>query len=520
MSEASSPTTLSLSSEELKALVARVRQEVSESDARLIETLAENYQWFTSVLAQKNTSLGRLRRMLFGAPTEKSERVLGTSPKTSSNTKAKKGHGRRAARDYPGARVVKVPHENLQAGDPCPACFKGRLSLKAPRMILRIQAQPILAATRYEMEKFRCNLCGKIFGAQAPEEAGTTKYDRSVATMLVVLRYGIGLPNYRLEKLQHDLGVPLAASTQWELSARCAGDIGPLYRCLLHHAAQAELLYNDDTTMRVLSLKDRSGDPTGRTGTFTTGVVAQVQGRRIALFFTGTQHAGENLNQLLQKRLAGLPPPMQMCDGLSRNQPKEHETLLLNCLIHGRRNFVDVAPHFPDQCAFLLESLRHVYHHDAQAREKHLNAAQRLKFHQTHSAPVMHRLKEWLDEQIQEKKCEPNSGLGGAVQYMLKRWVALTRFLEIHGAPLDNNICERMLKRAILHRKNSMFYNTQKGADVGDLFMSLIHTCRFSGVDPFHYLNALQDHAPQLESDTDRWLPWNYLDTLRSLDPR
>ncbi len=72
---------------------------------------------------------------------------------------------------------------------------------------------------------------------------------------------------------------------------------------------------------------------------------------------------------------------------------------------------------------------------------------------------------------------EPNSGLGKAISYMLRQWPALTLFLREPGAPLDNNLCERALKKAILHRKNSLFYKTLNGAEVGDLYMSLIHTC-------------------------------------------
>jgi hypothetical protein len=82
------------------------------------------------------------------------------------------------------------------------------------------------------------------------------------------------------------------------------------------------------------------------------------------------------------------------------------------------------------------------------------------------------------------------------------------------GAPLDNSICERALKKAILHRKNSLFYNTQNGARVGDLFMSLIHTCELCGANPFDYLNQLQKHTADLTRAPSRWMPWNYRTTL------
>ncbi len=76
--------------------------------------------------------------------------------------------------------------------------------------------------------------------------------------------------------------------------------------------------------------------------------------------------------------------------------------------------------------------------------------------------------------------------------------------------PLDNNLCEQALKRTILHRKNALFYKTQHGAYIGDLFMSIIHTCILSGVNPFEYLTALEKHSSKVFKDPKKWLPWNY----------
>jgi transposase len=109
---------------------------------------------------------------------------------------------------------------------------------------------------------------------------------------------------------------------------------------------------------------------------------------------------------------------------------------------------------------------------------------------------------------------EPNSGLGGAISYLLNHWQRLTLFLRQVGAPIDNNVCERALKKAILHRKNSLFYRTENGAKVGDLFMSLIHTAELCGANPFDYLTQLQRHADELKRSPSQWMPWNYRDTL------
>ncbi len=208
---------------------------------------------------------------------------------------------------------------------------------------------------------------------------------------------------------------------------------------------------------------------------------------------------------------------MQMCDALSRNSPKAFAVILAHCLAHARRHIVDVTPNFPAECRHVLETVRNVYRYDAHAREQGLSPEARLAFHQTHSRPRMDALHAWCTTQFDAHRVEPHSGLGQAITYFLTHWTPLTRFLEIPGAPIDNNLVERALKRAILHRKGALFYKTLNGAHVGDLFMSLIHTCELNGVNAFAYLVALQQHADALKETPGAWLPWTYRDTLQPL---
>jgi hypothetical protein len=276
--------------------------------------------------------------------------------------------------------------------------------------------------------------------------------------MSAVLRYGGGFPMTRLEKLEQSLGIPLPASIQWEIVCAMAVRIKPVFDELIRQAAQGSVLHNDDTSMTVLSLRrqiENETDTSGRTGIFTSGIISTRDGRQIALFFTGRQHAGENLAIILTKRVEALEPPIQMCDALARNLPKMPQTLAVivgHCIAHARRRFVEVTPNFPDACRYVLEALGKVYHHDALTRKQKLSAQERLLYHQQHSGPVMDQLKQWLNDQREQKRVEPNSGLGGAISYLLKYWERLTLFLRQAGAPLDNNLCERGLKKAILHR--------------------------------------------------------------------
>jgi hypothetical protein len=348
--------------------------------------------------------------------------------------------------------------------------------------------------------------------------------------MIGLLKYGSGLPFNRLEGLQGHLEIPLPASTQWDIVHAVAEDLAPAFRELIRQAAQGDVLHNDDTTVKILELMgerarqaalaqahrddEEAPDREGRSGLFTSGVVALRDGRRVALFFSGRKHAGENLAEVLRLRAGQLPPPIQMCDALSRNLPRELQTILAHCLAHARRQFVEVYDRFPEPCRYLLESLAVVYRNDALARQQQLSPEARLRFHQQESGPTMQQLHDWLTQQLEEKRAEPNASLGSAIRYMLKHWERLTLFLRQAGAPLDNNLCERALKKAILHRKNALFYKTERGAHVGDLFMSLIYTCQLNHVNPFDFLTQLQRHAPRLQAQPADWLPWNYRESL------
>jgi hypothetical protein len=383
---------------------------------------------------------------------------------------------------------------------------------------VRLVGQAPLAATVYELDRLRCNLCGDVFTAPEPEGIGAEKYDETTAAMIALLKYGSGMPFYRLQKLEDLLGIPLPASTQWEIVEEAAEVIKAARDELIRQAAQGEVLHNDDTSMRVLAMVREPSDD--RTGVFTSGIVSTKQGQKIALYFTGRQHAGENLRDVLAHRKGELARPIQMCDALSRNTPKLSdgaEILPANCLAHGRRQFVEVAANFPEPCRYVLETLGDVYNYDAAARERHLSPAERLAFHQRHSQPVMETLHQWLEAQFARKQVESNSSLGKAITYLLRHWKGLTAFLREAGAPLDNNLCERALKRAVLHRKNALFFRTLHGAEAGDLFMSLIHTCELTGANPFDYLTELQRHAGELPRNPSEWMPWNYREAVARL---
>jgi transposase len=317
-------------------------------------------------------------------------------------------------RRKPGFHRARHAH----AGDSCPECRQGKVyRQKEPATLVRFVGHAPLEATVFEMERLRCNACGQVFTADEPKTAGIHKYDETAVAMIALLKYGTGVPFKRLETLQEHLGMPLPATTQWDLMAAGAKLIQTVLEELIRQAAQGSVMHNDDTGMRILRLTREPGDK--RTGTFTSGIVSMVGAWTIALFFTGWKHAGENIAEVLKQRARELPAPIQMCDALSRNRPKLEgvEPLMANCLAHGRRQVVEVVDNFPEECRYVLEKLRGVYHHDALAREQELSPEDRLRFHQEHSGPLMKGLHEWMETQLAEQKTEPNSGLGKAISY-------------------------------------------------------------------------------------------------------
>ena len=426
------------------------RRELSDADCEQLKRLIEVLRFLGASYQRAKTSTQRLLKMVFGSRTEKTDDVLKRPPKKKPDRPGdkpkRKGHGRLGADQYPGAEKIHVAHESLRPGQECPACGKGLLrDFKRPSVMLRFCAQPMIKATAYALEQLRCALCGKTFTASPPAEAGKEKHDGNVAPMLAVLRYGFGMPLNRIKDLQDMFGIPLPLGTQWEQIKACYDELNPVIGPeLVKQAATGRVLHNDDTTGRVLELetdiRERKAEAKPgekpRTGVFTTGVVSVTDSGNVALYTTGQQHAGENLQDVLDHRPAHLPPPIQMCDGLSRNEPQS-ETLMANCNTHGRRGFVEIADHFPAECEKVLETLKLVYKNEADTIKQDMSLDQRLLHHQQNSAQPMETMRAWMEEELGSTRIEPNGTLGSAFKYVLKRWDKLTLFLRQAGAVSD-----------------------------------------------------------------------------------
>jgi transposase len=548
----SRPETIRLSPEEGEAIIARLSVYApSRSDCELLIQVIRWYFWLSAVVHEAKLSIHTLRTLLFGhrpkpstpgAPeasadscaqdedVERSDKAglerepveLGAGPSGKPRGGHRAGTGRLGADVYEGAERVACRHEELAVGQRCPVCGQGRLYQLPPGVEIRIDGNALLRAIRYELEKLRCSACGQIFTARLPDDAGEEKYRPRARAVLAVSRYFLGLPFYRIASYQALVGMPLPDATQWDQIEQVANCAYVVFGHLERLAAQGELIYQDDTSVRILSLIDENLkrqaaaeargllQPTARTGMHTTALVVKVGERTIILYYSGRNHAGENLTALLEQREAGREKPLVMSDALASNTAHDAEVIQCHCLAHGRRKFRDLEDVFPAECAVVLEALKQVYDHDEEARDTQMSPPERLAYHQRLSGPIMDGLHQWLERQFDERLVEPNSSLGKAISYMRGHWQTLTRFLTLPGAPLDTNLVEQALKLFIRQRKNSLFYRTEHSAYIASVLTSLIATCLHAGVNALDYLVALQEHRAAVFADPSAWLPWTY----------
>ena len=548
------PKRLDFTAEEIETLIMRVEsQQLVSDDFPLLADLVRAMVWMGDSLREKSLSIARLKAV-FGIKTESAKRLkallglpaLGENDGGSSegnrnvppsedtlkdgdedksecdenshteNNESAKGHGHHPSSDYQEAELIRIAHESIKKGAICPECGKGKLFNLTPGTVIRIVGQPWLNVQIYKPERLRCPICQKVFTAKLPEELYTeSRVDKSAKAIVSILKYRGGVPFYRQEQIQTILGNPISDTEIWNMTKDVADCLEPVFLEMIQFAANAECIHNDDTMARILDLmKENEIKNPERKGIFTTGLLAKKDDKQIALFFTGRQHAGENLNDVLNMRDDALSAPIQACDALSRNAPKDHQTQRGLCNAHARRNFYEIVSCWPKECINVVSAFDLVFLNDKIARKENLSSQARLELHQNKSAPLMTQMKSYCDGLMVTKQVEPNSSLGKAIQYLDNHWEGLTLFLRIPDVPVSNNENERQLKRAVLNRKNAYFFKTEAGAKIADILLSTIETCILNKINPYNYLIDIQKNVHQVLKDPKSWLPWNYMQAL------
>lgn len=502
--------------EQLQGLLERVREgKLHDGDLLIIEKLIVLDIKLFSLLKKKKTTLKQLRELVFvekirPAANEEEKKVAETQSEQEKEKKPRApGQGRNSVEDYTGAKRVHCTEAELKIGAACPDKYcQGHLQdyYRDYAPFIRLDGQPPIGATVYEQEIFRCSGCTRCFTAKLPAGVPPEKYSPAADATIVLYRYGFFVPFNRLANIQKSYGVPLAASVQWHRAEEVATCLLPIFLYLQLIAARGETLYQDDTKCRILRPLPPISDK--RTGLFTTGLVIEYGEWKIALYQSGRKHAGENAAELLAKRPQEMAPINKMSDGSNMNNSPKMTANILNCLTHARGKFKKIEGVFTEACRHVIERISEVYDFDEQTRK--MTKEQRLDYHKSNSLPIMEKLRQWMVEQFEKKAVEPNDALGCAFDYFLDRFEELTQFARILGAPLDNNVCERILRLVVLHRNNSLFYRNDMGAFVGDICMSLISSCRLNHIDPYQYLIAIIENARAVRAKPENFLPWNY----------
>lgn len=532
---AKGPETSQTDSAEIEILIERLKQnKLEQRDVELIERLLRMVLVLVNLLQRKNISIKRLREMIFGRHSEKRKAMSVSlkeerpeeeavtdlaSPERPASEKSQhqrqavaRGHGRRTRHQYRGARKVECRHEQYQAGAKCPdsAC-PGRLyDTRRPNLFLQFSGQPIIAGTMFEREVLRCSACQERYVASLPEGASENRYEASADVAIVLAKYGAQLPFYRLAQMQESCGVPISESVMFERSEQVANQVLPVYLALRKEAANGEVIHTDDTAVKILScLKEDQEAATERRATHTSGMVVKTRkGHLIALYASGRRHAGENLDQLLDRRDEELGLVIQMADASAVNWKGKHQRIESKCWAHARRKFIEIEESFPAACGVVLDAIGKVYGYEAETVG--MSDEDRLKHHQENSGSVIAELYQWIEEQFGQKVVEPNSSLGQSLRYLQRHRKELTTFLSVAKIPLDNNAVERALKPVVLMRKNSMFYKTEHGASISDLLMSVVETCRLNEVNAWEYLLTLMNTRAEVRGNPRAFLPWNY----------
>lgn len=535
------PKRLDFTPDQVEVLITRIEtQQLETDDFSLLADILRAMIWMEGSLKEKTLSIARLKS-IFGIKTESAKKLTKLLQKTPENAEnfskenqedeadlgkevdqnrsedPPKGHGHRPASDYKEAQIIKLAHEALTKGSICPECKKGKLFNLSPGTVLRITGQPWLNIQIYKPQRLRCPICQTIFTAKLPEEIyKESRVDKTAKAIVSIMKYRGGVPFYRQEQIQTILGNPISDTEIWNMTRDVANHAEPIFTELCQLAANADCIHNDDTKAKILDLlKENERENLERKGIFTTALLAKKEDRQIALFFTGRQHAGENLKDILNLREKELPTPIQSCDALSRNLPKDYQTQVGYCNAHLRRKFYEIASHWPKECIQIVSGFNLVFLNDKLAQKRELSPQERLEWHQEKSAPVMAKIKEYCQKLINDKQVEPNSSLGKAINYLENHWEGFTLFLRIPNVPISNNADERLMKRAVLNRKNAYFFKNEAGAKIADILMSVIETCVLNEINPHKYLIALQQNSNHVLNQPAVWLPWNYTEAIK-----
>lgn len=460
----------------------------------------------------------------------------------------KKGQGNLTPSDFPSAIRLQIKFgSDFGAGSCCPHCNDGKLEATRSPNLLRFCGQSPIEAQVLIVDRVRCRTCSQEFEATLPHglsrDVAVCKATPEAAAQSLILRYGMGFPDLRLEQLAQFWGIAFSNSRQWEIAKQIFGALLPLNDAFELFVANADQREVDDCNARIISealqishelwLAEQVGlqDSAVRTAVQMTVWVASRNGVIVRWFRIGRKHQGEREFDIESKRTEKAPvvrvsdaaskassikqfpeagPHGFIPTGTNRLATSASNALAAHCWEHLRQTFEKARPGFQSEVALWMKDIVRVFEIDSETRD--MTADARLLYHQEKSAPIIKDMQaRALDELANNFKAEPNGAYAKAIQYFINNEKGLCLFLNVPGVPITTSLAEAAAKFTKRHHKNSLSFLTQPGGDVGAFFMSLIATCLGIKENPLEYLTAVIEWRHKINKDNaTEWFPHNY----------
>ncbi|WP_140855888.1 IS66 family transposase [Myxococcus xanthus] len=429
--------------------------------------------------------LAALQRHVFSRRAEKLPTVAaelrGDADSTAARAEAAKQKRReRATRKAEEAPAREIRHAVPSEERQCPACGGDELKpLGQGRTSVVYEYVPARFERQVHVQEVLACACGRgVVTAPPPARVvDRGEYGPGFIAHVVTSKCADAMPLHRLAQRVERGGIPMSRSTLTDLFHQAASVLLPLSRHLLQCIASADVVWADETPLRVLDVKKT------RLGYLWTFLTQNDEGQWLIGYRFSMGRASKTPKEVLGGTTGALV--VDAYTGYNAvTLPKGR--VRVGCWAHCRRRFFDAlatAPEAREALAFILE----LYRVEAQARETDVvRTAVHRELRQLHSAPVLAQLRTWLEAQAPHHP--PKSPLGQAISYAVKQWEALTRFVENERLPLDNNRAESALRKAALGRKNFLFVGHEAaGENLADLY-ALVATCEANQVNPEEYL--------------------------------
>jgi transposase len=521
------------------ALIAeRDRRIVAEADAASAKAKASDDR---ALIAHLKLQIEKLRREIYGPRSERTARLLDQLELQLEELESSASEDALAAekaaaettnvaafsRKRPSRKPLPehLPRERVIVPGPtsCACCGGTRLAKLGEDITETLEVIPRQwKVIQHVREKFTCRDCEKIGQAPAPFHVTPRGFaGPNLLAMILFEKFGQHQPlNRQAERYERE-GVPLSLSTLADQVGACCSALRPLHDRLEAHVLSAERLHGDDTTVPVLA---KGKTDIGRAWVYVRDD-RPFAGRAppAAVFYYSRDRRGEHP----QRHLASYAGILQAdaYSGFGKLYEADRSPGLIleaGCWAHGRRQFfvlADIAasakrkaqsktPAFVSPIA--LEAVRRIdVLFEIERAINGLDADQRLAARQTQSAPLVAELEAWMRQE--RAKLSRHAEVAKAMDYMLKRWQAFTRFLSDGRVCITNNAAERALRGIALGRKSWLFAGSDRGGERAAIMYSLIVTAKLNDVDPQAWLaEVLARIAEYPASRLDELLPWNW----------